>query len=185
MTPIPDRDHDVDLDDPLTPTIPAEQATPQHTTMVQFLPPVTSMHVPALDRQMCDLGFKLGEVLEDEYTKHPKTSILIEASQEDDAKELTTPRQQLVQCETPTDPHEPSRPPAVFHMETPDRRRARSAPPRAKSALRSKENREGSERPSRKVRIADIGDGFEQPWDRLTIPVHDDPYDSGDSTSKN
>ena len=112
MTPIPDCEHDADLvDDALTPTIPAEQDTPQHTTMVQFLPPVTSMQVPTLDRQLCELGFKLGEVLEDEYTRQPKTSILVEASQEDEAKELTTPRHQLVQrvqCETPTDPHEPT-----------------------------------------------------------------------------
>ena len=101
MTPMPDRDHDSDLDDAMTPTVPAELDTPQHTTLVQLLPPVTSMPTPPIDRQLCALGFKLGEVLEDEYTNHPTTTILIDASQEDGAKILTTPRQQLVPSTTP------------------------------------------------------------------------------------
>ena len=185
MTPIPDRDHDSDLDDAMTPTIPAEQDTPQHTTLVQFLPPVTSMPTPPIDRQLCALGFKLGEVLEDEYADHPTTTILIDASQEDGATTLTTPRQQLVPCTTPTASYEPTCPPPKFHLGTPERGRARSAPtPRTKSASRSRNDH--SERPSRKARIADIGDGFEQPWDRLPIAVDDDPYDTGDdSMSKN
>ena len=182
MTPIPDSDFDPDLD--LTPTIPVLD-TPEHTTEDRVFPPVTCRPPPPIDPQICELGFKLGEVLEDEYTSHPTTTILVDASQEDGATLLTTPRQQLVPCTTPAVSYEPTRPPPKFHMGTPERGRAHSAPsPRAKSALRSRDDH--GERPSRKVRIADMGDGFEQPWDRLPISADDDPYDTGDDPmSKN
>ena len=189
MTPIPDRDYDPDLDHDLdldlTPTIPAQQDTPLHMTEDRVFPPVTSRPSPPIDQQICELGFKLGEVLEDEYTDYPTTTILIDASQEEGATILTTPRQQRVPCTTPTASYEPACPPPKFHMGTPERGRAHSAPTaRAKSSLRSRDDH--SERPSRKVRIADIGDGFEQPGDRLAVPVDDDPYDTGDdSMSKN
>ena len=90
MTPIPDRDYDPDLE--ITPTIPAEQPTPMHSTEDQVFPPVTCMPPRPLDQQICELGFKLGEVLKDEYTVHPTTTILIDASQEDGVTTLMTPR---------------------------------------------------------------------------------------------
>ena len=70
---MPDRDYDSDLDDAMTPTIPAEQDTPQHTTMVQFLPPVTSMPTPPTIRPDDSIS----------QQRPPTTTILIDTSQEE------------------------------------------------------------------------------------------------------